>query len=46
VRLVAVLGSATAPGRLHRAVAEAVERAGRRDELSVEPGGATSCRSS
>jgi len=36
VRLVAVLGSATAPGRWHRAVAEAVERAGRRDELSVE----------
>jgi FMN reductase len=36
VCLVAVLGSATAPGRLHRAVAEAVERAGRREELSVE----------
>jgi FMN reductase len=36
VRLVAVLGSATAPGRLHHAMAEAVERAARPGELSVE----------
>jgi len=31
-----VLGSATAPGRLHRAVAQALERAERHGELSVE----------
>jgi FMN reductase len=35
VRLVAVLGSATPPGRLHRALAEAVERA-QQDGVSVE----------
>lgn len=37
MRLVAVLGSATAAGRLHRALSEAVERAARGAALSVEP---------
>jgi FMN reductase len=35
-RLVAVLGSATAPGRLHRALSEALERASVTGELSTE----------
>lgn len=34
--LVAVLGSATAPGRLHRALADALERAGREGGVSTE----------
>jgi FMN reductase len=36
MRLVVVLGSATAPGRLHRALAEAVERAERGRGTAVE----------
>jgi FMN reductase len=44
MRLVAVLGSATAPGRLHRALSEAVERAGRGDGLSVELIDLAACR--
>ena len=36
VRLVGVLGAATPPGRLHRAVAEALARAQARDDVDVE----------
>jgi FMN reductase len=35
-RLVAVLGSATAPGRLHRALTEALARAASSGEVSIE----------